>query len=432
MPLELTHIIDFWLGIPLCWISTVIHSLSLRLQRVKTIRPKKILFIELSEMGSAIIAYSALARARALYGNDLYFLIFRKNSESVSVTSVIPEENIITIDERNIFVFALSFFKAILKIRKLNIDTTIDLELFARCTSIISFLSGAERKVGFYRHTHEGCYRGNFLSHRVLYNSHQHMALNFLALVASLEAPADEYPMLKRNLSDLVRQLPPMDISTKEREKIWRQIQVQRPDVTAETKFIILNPDPGALPLRGWPVDRFVEVSQQILERYPDIILIVTGLQRSKTFAELLQKRLGSERCLDLTGKTASVREAIVLLSFGKVLVTNDSGPAHLATLTDTEIVVLFGPETPMLYGPVGTNVQSLYAGLSCSPCYAASNHRRTRCRDNKCLQAISVSQVFTAIRRALGENPLPILDNQDDLKPNLPEIRPLVSGTMN
>ena len=78
-------------------------------------------------------------------------------------------------------------------------------------------------------------------------------------------------------------------------------------------------------------------------------------------------------------------------------MVTNDSGPGHFAAVTDMHTFVIFGPETPALYGSLGKTTP-IYAGLACSPCVSAANHRKTACRDNVCLQVIKPQQVFMAI----------------------------------
>jgi hypothetical protein len=62
---------------------------------------------------------------------------------------------------------------------------------------------------------------------------------------------------------------------------------------------------------------------------------------------------------------------------------------------------VIFGPETPALYGSLGKSTP-VYAGLACSPCVSAANHRKTACKDNVCLQVIKPLQVFTAIQSDL------------------------------
>jgi ADP-heptose:LPS heptosyltransferase len=84
---------------------------------------------------------------------------------------------------------------------------------------------------------------------------------------------------------------------------------------------------------------------------------------------------------------------------------SNDSGPGHFSAVTDLPTFVIFGPETPKLYGSLG-NSTPIYAGLACSPCVSAANHRKTPCHDNVCIQVITPDQVFGILR--------PVLDATD------------------
>ena len=81
------------------------------------------------------------------------------------------------------------------------------------------------------------------------------------------------------------------------------------------------------------------------------------------------------------------------------MLVTNDSGPAHFASLTPIEVVVLFGPETPRLFAAPSPRTHPFWAGLACSPCINAFNDRRSPCPDNVCMQRIAVDQVLGRVR---------------------------------
>jgi ADP-heptose:LPS heptosyltransferase len=83
------------------------------------------------------------------------------------------------------------------------------------------------------------------------------------------------------------------------------------------------------------------------------------------------------------------------------MMLTNDSGPGHFSAITELKTYVIFGPETPKLYGSLG-NSTAIYAGLACSPCVSASNHRKTPCNDNVCLQVIDVDRVYNTIRQTL------------------------------
>ena len=78
------------------------------------------------------------------------------------------------------------------------------------------------------------------------------------------------------------------------------------------------------------------------------------------------------------------------------VLITNDGGPGHFATLTPIHTMVFFGPETGKLYGPLGQRNVVLESGIACSPCLSAYNHRLTFCDgDNQCLKRIAPDPVL-------------------------------------
>ena len=100
-------------------------------------------------------------------------------------------------------------------------------------------------------------------------------------------------------------------------------------------------------------------------------------------------------------------------------MVSNDSGPPHFASVTDLPTYVIFGPETPSLYGALG-NSTPIYAGLACSPCVSAGNHRKTSCTDNQCLKAIYPEQVLKAIRPTL--DPVIAKTSLQSFEADLPE----------
>ena len=109
-----------------------------------------------------------------------------------------------------------------------------------------------------------------------------------------------------------------------------------------------------------------------------------------------------SPNIIDLTGKTKNIYELIHVIQTGDIFLTNDSGPAHFASLTDAITLTLFGPEIPDLYGPLSKHGISLYSHFLCSPCLTARNHRHTICRDNKCLQAITPEEVIGHIKKLI------------------------------
>jgi ADP-heptose:LPS heptosyltransferase len=173
------------------------------------------------------------------------------------------------------------------------------------------------------------------------------------------------------------------------------------PAVGTSPYLVLINPSAGSLlPIRGWPLDHFKTLAARIVERY-DALIVLIGLKEAHDSAAQLCDAIGSAHCVNFTGQT-SFKDLLDLMHLAQVLVTVDSGPAHFASLTDIHNIVLFGPETPDLYSPLGPNVTVCSARFSCSPCLSAYNHRETPCRDAQCMSAITVDDVFEAVCSAL------------------------------
>ena len=138
--------IDHRVGVPLCALVTPIVWLMDWITRLfggASTPPRKVLFIELSEMGSAIIVDPAM-RATQARGAEIFFLIFKSNRASLSLLNTVPPENVFTIDSSSVMHLALDTLKFLLWSRARKIDTVIDLELFSRFTALLTGLSMAK------------------------------------------------------------------------------------------------------------------------------------------------------------------------------------------------------------------------------------------------------------------------------------------------
>ena len=406
MNVDTMRTIDKWVGMPLTFLLTV----GLRL--IRAIQPndcrpiKRILFIELSEMGSTILVDPALQKAKKELNADLFFLIFQKNSGSLALTGTIPPENICTLRENNLILLCLDTIKFFFWTRKREMDTVIDLELFSRFTAFLSGLSGCCRRVGFYSFHNEGLYRGQLLTHRVAYNPHIHIAKNFIAMINSLLAAEEEIPYSKQRVEDSELILPKHICSQDKARQMRRKIdQYAGRSIDDQTHLILINPNASELlPQRRWMRQRYEALIDKILTHRTDVLVLITGAPGEQEEADEMCAKIGSDRCINFAG-ALRLAELPVLYCQAALMVTNDSGPGHFSSITHLPTFVLFGPETPSLYGSLG-NATSIFAGLACSPCVSAANHRKTPCTDNKCLQAITVDHVFSLIRPVLDKLP--------------------------
>jgi ADP-heptose:LPS heptosyltransferase len=392
--------IDAWVGVPLCAAMTGLSWLWRRI-RPAALSPssaddrRDILFIELSEMGSTILADPAMRRAQALFPEaKLYFLIFTANRPSLEITGTIPPEQVLTIRADNFVTLTLDTVRAVWAMRRLDLLAAIDLELFSRYSALLTFLSGAAKRVGFHRFHNEGLYRGELLTHRVAYNPHQHIAKSFLALVEALTEPDDTIPHTKIAFSDEAIRLEPLTPSPAILAAFRSRLTEAFPVLERCPRWIILNPNSSELmPLRRWPVENYLALARRLLER-EGVALLLTGTESERPEAEAIAAELGSDRVAVLCGFTR-LTDLPLLYTLAEAMVTNDSGPAHFAAPTGLRTVVLFGPETPALYGALNPNARFVFAALACSPCVSAANHRNSACTEARCMTAISVESVL-------------------------------------
>ena len=397
--------IDRYLGIPACFVLTaLVKLLELLGGRRREATPRRVLFIELSEMGSTILASAAISRLQQRYDEGEHcFVIFQRNAASLRLLGLFPHDSIFTMRDDSLQSLLVDVFRFVRFCRRHRIDTVIDLELFSRVSSLLSLLSGATRRVGFHNYRGEGLYRGEHLTHRVHYNPYMHMAQNFMALVESLESDPHDIPQPKRVLP---REAPPVRIGSdpEAASYVRRELEHCYPALSNDHRLVVVNAHAGnLLPLRMWPVERFAELVQRLLADDPRALVVLMGIAEGVDAARVIKKAANDPRCIDFVGRTRTLTDVMELFHQSDLLITNDSGPAHFATLTGIKSVTLFGPETPVLYGTLGEHAVDLYANLACSPCLSALNHRNSPCTDNQCLKAISVDEVFVQVRRLLN-----------------------------
>ncbi|MCG6936193.1 MAG: glycosyltransferase family 9 protein [Proteobacteria bacterium] len=401
MKVDTMRKIDYYAGVPLCFVLTLWFGLVHVFSPAKRKTPRKVLLIELSEMGSAILVDPAMRKLQQ-HGAELYFLIFKKNAASLRLLGTVAEKNVFTIREDGLVPLATDTLRFLFWARRQGIDSVIDLELFSRFTALLTGLSGAANRVGFYAFHNEGLYRGELLTHRVAYNAHVHISKTFIALVNALLSKKDEHPYSKTLVSDDEIRLTKAEISATQQDAMRELVNRDYPGYTPnQHRIVLINPNASELlPQRRWMPERYVAVMQKILNNYLDVIILITGAPAERQEAEDLKQQVNNERCVNFAGRLR-LAELPVLYSIASLMLTNDSGPGHFSSITDLPTFVIFGPETPKLYGSLG-NSTPIYAGLACSPCVSAANHRKTPCTDNVCLQVIEADEVYEKLKSVL------------------------------
>jgi heptosyltransferase-2 len=162
-----------------------------------------------------------------------------------------------------------------------------------------------------------------------------------------------------------------------------------------------LNPGAEYGPAKRWPVERFIAAAKEIQQR-TNCVWLIFGGKGDAAIASQIASALHASRFTfhDLSGKT-SLRELMSLLKLCRVLLTNDSGPMHVAAALGTPVVVPFGSTSPELTGPGlpgDPRHRLLKSDAPCSPCFL-----RECPIDFRCLNGISVERVVEAVAEAVG-----------------------------
>ena len=382
--------VDRYIGAFICRLFSLFHRKSK--DEDDGFQAKKFLVILLSEMGSLILAYPMFQQLKKRYpGANLYGLLLERNKEVLTLLGVTPPENILTIRDTSFHVFAIDCLRALNQIRKLKVDVVIDCELFARISSIFSFLSGAKIRVGFHPYTQEGLYRGSFINRPVLFNPYHHISRQFLTLAAAIDSvsvPKAKQPLGRTNL-----RAPLIDFARDEIDAMQARLQADFIAV-ADKRLVLIYPGGGILPIRAWPRNYYSQVAGELIKK--GYAVGVVGLAEDRDLATAILSECNKPACIDLTGYTRTVSELMLIFQFAALLITNDGGPGQFAAMTPIPAIIFYGPETPDLYGPADEKATIFYNPLPCSPCLTAFNHRNSPCDgDNQCLKQISPEQVL-------------------------------------
>jgi heptosyltransferase-2 len=215
-----------------------------------------------------------------------------------------------------------------------------------------------------------------------------------------------EYLYLAAQLGASPEPLPPRLEVTEDEIKasyasLIPQIHVRFPELRSDRPPPILALNPGAAygPAKRWYPERFAAVAREICKKRPDVLWIALGSPEDTDCCEQII-RLASGRIVNLAGRT-TLRQLMAFLKLSRLLLTNDSGPMHVAAALGTAVVVAFGSTSFQLTGPGlpgDSRNRLLTANAPCSPCFLPE------CPiDFRCMTEISVDKVANSVMELLA-----------------------------
>lgn len=378
------RIIDYFLGGAICLAldaCALVGRLFVRHNEPKQVR--KILVTKYLGMGSILLATPTMRELKNAYPDcKLVFLTFERNAAFARHISLIDEVR--SVRTSSFSALACDLIRLLPELRRERFDLVLDLEFFARFSTIVSFLSGGVMRIGYYL---PKMWRGDLLTHLIHFNPYRHVTEVFASQLAPLGLTVTDFSLTPPTVDDTAR--------------ITIESLLHSYGVAPEEKLIVVNINASDLSReRCWPVEYFASLVCAIAEHRGRRLILVGSADEAPHVDRLYNSLPEHVRStvLNVAGKL-TIGEFIALLKAVQLCISNDSGPLHIAAALGIPTVSFFGPETPSLYGPVGKNHTVFFAGLYCSPCLNVFNAKRAMCNgDNLCMQAISHESVLATL----------------------------------
>lgn len=365
-----------------------------RVGRPSEDRPvQRVLMIKFWGIGSLQLLTPAVTTLRRRHPEArLILLTLKENEEFVRGLGVFDEVRSLDVASSSWFEVARRITGLLRSLRADAIDRIYDFEFFTRFSAVVSFAVGAQRTHGF---SSTSAWRGGLHTDDVTFNRYWHVARNFRALAGG-ENGKDVAP------SDLSA----FSTSVASHETLAAKLEAS--GLPPGSEFVVLNPNAGSLSLeRRWPRANFAELAGRLGRSWSGaVVLIGSESEREYTSGVLNASHdLDPNRLVNLSGEL-SMGELCALLESARAVVTNDSGPMHLAAALGTATLGLFGPETPLMYEPLGEAADALYKPTVCSPCINVHQGKVASCIHERpeCLVNISVDEVWAWLEAEFDE----------------------------
>jgi ADP-heptose:LPS heptosyltransferase len=374
--------LDRYLGTVLCAAAALIARLWRR--RPACDPPRSILIVKCLGLGSICLAARALSAVRRAYPDArITFLTFAENRELLAPLGVVDQ--VLALRTDGLLGFGADTSRIVWRLVRGRFDVALDLETASRFTAILTWLSGAPSRVGLV--TNAGP-RRRLLTHPVAWDERKHVSKAFCDVAATAGA------------GDAGESAPPLQVPRADRSRADEMLA--EAGIPEGDQLVVVNVNAGPVSLeRRWPQEHFAQLARWLLDQQ-ELPLVFIGTAAERRYVAEAVGRIGDDRAINMAGAT-DVGCLLAMLARAKLLITNDTGPLHLAAALGTPTVSFFGPETPERYGPPGDGHTVLRAPVACSPCLSAGNMKTAPCRgDNLCMRQIPVADAVAAVQRYL------------------------------
>ncbi len=330
-------------------------------------------------LGSIIQATPLIQTLRIKFPNAK--IIFLTTQGNKALINHIPEiDDTIIVSDKNILKVFFTTSKAIFQLWKVKPQIFIDLEFYSSYSSIVGTLSKATNRLGFSKQ--DLVFRKGVYNYLVPFDINTPISSSYLQfakllycdnLITKLKISVDS-----SSYSDLKKIL----------------------NISDAKKYIIINPNASDLRIeRRWPKENYVNLINKLIINHLDYTLILIGDKTEMTYVNEIERMLNTKNIINSAGKL-SLTQLITLISGAHLMITNDTGPMHIAYACNVKTISLFGPCSPLQYGGIESAI-IFYKKVHCSPC--VHQYLVPPCHgDNQCMKQITETEVYNSVNNIL------------------------------
>jgi lipopolysaccharide heptosyltransferase II len=288
-------------------------------------------------------------------------------------------DEILGLDEQPFMWGLLSHHRFMMRLKRARYDAALLLHR-SSTRAFMAYRAGIPERIGFdYK-------KRNWMLTRIVSppDATQHRASQYLHLLTCLGIKPDG--------------LYPEMVLTEADHLAWRKLYRETP-LFDGAPYIVFHPG-GNWDLKRWPLDGFKAVAEFL--RLRGIRVAVCGSESEEPLARALEDASISKHVISFCGKT-TLRSLAAMIQESAAILSNDSGPIHIAASVGTPIIGIFGPTDSKITGPVTHAAHEMIQGrFGCElPCYF------DRCDHRVCMQKISPQQIIAALERVLSNETL-------------------------
>ena len=328
-------------------------------------------------VGDVVISVPALRQLRRVFPDSHITVVTRAGSADIFVDADFLDDTLIPDGSG-----WRSAAKDISEWRQRRFDLAL---LFQNAfySAALAFLARVPIRIGY-----RADRRGILLTHAVplpTWKNDRHEIYYYLNLVREVERLAD-YPPAQKIDADFA--LCVSEQRKREAFEILRGVGIRD-----GLPLVLLCPGSINSRAKRWPTERYAALADLFSESGSQVALIGSSAEAEISRQVLTETR---HRPVVLTGRT-TVAEATAIISIADILITNDTGPAHIGSAVGTPTLVIFGPTNPATTRPFAPTAEIIRQPPDCAPCML-----RDCPIDHRCMTAIQPEQVFAQARRML------------------------------